>query len=67
VVLNVVPGMELPSPPSRASNVSEAWMRTVATLPAKDQVERFGEDWHNWLRCQILLREAEKLVEKDGK
>jgi formylglycine-generating enzyme required for sulfatase activity/tetratricopeptide (TPR) repeat protein len=28
-----------------------------------DRGERFGDDWHDWLRCRILLREAETLIE----
>jgi serine/threonine protein kinase/tetratricopeptide (TPR) repeat protein len=25
----------------------------------------FGDDWHDWLRCQVLLREAEELLKPD--
>jgi formylglycine-generating enzyme required for sulfatase activity/tetratricopeptide (TPR) repeat protein len=32
-------------------------------MPKVDRGERFGDDWHDWLRCQILLREAETLIE----
>src|SRR5262245_46103676 len=32
-------------------------------MPKVDCGERFGDDWHDWLRCQILLREAETLIE----
>ena len=32
-------------------------------MPKVERGERFGDDWHDWLRCQILLREAETLIE----
>jgi serine/threonine protein kinase/formylglycine-generating enzyme required for sulfatase activity/tetratricopeptide (TPR) repeat protein len=32
-------------------------------VPKVDRGERFGNDWHDWLRCRILLREAETLIE----
>jgi hypothetical protein len=32
-------------------------------LPSKtDLGQRFGDDWHDWLRSQILCREAESLL-----
>jgi hypothetical protein len=32
-------------------------------MPKVERGEQFGDDWHDWLRCQILLREAETLIE----
>jgi hypothetical protein len=32
-------------------------------MPKAERGERFGDDWHDWLRCQILLREGETLME----
>jgi hypothetical protein len=32
-------------------------------MPKPERGERFGDDWQDWLRCQILLREAEALIE----
>jgi serine/threonine protein kinase/formylglycine-generating enzyme required for sulfatase activity/tetratricopeptide (TPR) repeat protein len=32
-------------------------------MPRPGRGERFGDDWHDWLRCRILLREAETLIE----
>jgi serine/threonine protein kinase/tetratricopeptide (TPR) repeat protein len=31
-------------------------------MPKAERGERFGDDWHDWLRCQVLLREAEVVV-----
>jgi serine/threonine protein kinase/predicted Zn-dependent protease len=37
-------------------------------LPKPERQERYGGDWHNWLRNQILCREAESLLgSKDKK
>jgi formylglycine-generating enzyme required for sulfatase activity/serine/threonine protein kinase/tetratricopeptide (TPR) repeat protein len=47
--------------------LKDARGRIEANMPKVERGEQFGDDWHDWLRCQILLREAEKLVEKDGK
>jgi tetratricopeptide (TPR) repeat protein len=30
--------------------------------PKPERGQRFGADWHDWLRCQILCREAEALL-----
>jgi len=32
-------------------------------MPKADRGECFGDDWHDWLRCQVLLCEAETLIE----
>jgi serine/threonine protein kinase/tetratricopeptide (TPR) repeat protein len=31
-------------------------------MPKAERGERFGDDWHDWLRCQVLLKEAESVV-----
>ncbi len=31
-------------------------------LPKLDKGQQFGDDWHDWLRCQILLHEAEEIL-----
>jgi tetratricopeptide (TPR) repeat protein len=31
-------------------------------MPKAERGERFGDDWHDWLRCQALLKEAESVV-----
>jgi tetratricopeptide (TPR) repeat protein len=31
-------------------------------LPKLDKGEHFGNDWHDWLRFQILFREAEEML-----
>ena len=37
-------------------------------LPSKtDLGQRFGDDWHDWLRGQILCREAESLLGTEDK
>jgi hypothetical protein len=36
-------------------------------LPKPDKRQRFGDDWHDWLRCLILCREAESLLATEGK
>jgi tetratricopeptide (TPR) repeat protein/serine/threonine protein kinase len=36
-------------------------------LPKLDKGQRFGDDWHDWLRCQILYREAETLLGEGDK
>jgi tetratricopeptide (TPR) repeat protein/serine/threonine protein kinase len=36
-------------------------------LPEFDKGQRFGDDWHDWLRSQILCREAESLLATEGK
>jgi hypothetical protein len=33
------------------------------TCPKADRGEGFGGDWDGWLPCQILLGEAEALIE----
>jgi serine/threonine protein kinase/tetratricopeptide (TPR) repeat protein len=47
--------------------LKDARARIEANMPKVERGEQFGDDWHDWLRCQILQREAEKLIEKDGK
>jgi hypothetical protein len=47
--------------------LKDARARIEANMPKVERGQLLGDDWHDWLRCQILLREAEKLVEKDGK
>ncbi len=34
-------------------------------LPDPAQGRPFGSNWHEWLRCQVLLREAEGVLESD--
>ena len=36
-------------------------------LPKPDRGQRFGDDWHDWLRSQILYREAESLLGPEDK
>jgi hypothetical protein len=31
-------------------------------MPKAERGERFGDDRHDWLRCQVLLKEAETVV-----
>jgi len=36
--------------------------KLLEIMPKPERGERFGDDWHDWLRCQVLLREAEGVV-----
>jgi tetratricopeptide (TPR) repeat protein len=35
------------------------------TMPNREKGRPFGDDWHYWLECQILFREAGKLLNKE--
>jgi tetratricopeptide (TPR) repeat protein len=54
-------------PDEARAALKEARVRIEVNMPKVERGELFGDDWHDWLRCQILLREAEKLLEKNGK
>jgi hypothetical protein len=47
------------------SSLQEAKALMDRSMPQASRGERFNETWSDWLRCHILLREAEKLVEKE--
>jgi tetratricopeptide (TPR) repeat protein len=44
----------------------DAGARIDANMPKVERGELLGDNWHDWLRCQILLREAQKLIGKDA-
>jgi hypothetical protein len=35
-------------------------------MPHCERGQMFDSEWHNWLRCQILLRESEALIEGES-
>jgi hypothetical protein len=35
------------------------------TMDTQSPEEEGGGFWHDWLRCQIILREAEAMIEND--
>jgi serine/threonine protein kinase len=43
--------------------LKDARARIEANMPKVERGQLFGDDWHDWLRCQILLREAEELLQ----
>jgi tetratricopeptide (TPR) repeat protein len=47
--------------------VEEAWQALQELKwPRLDRAERFGADWSDWLRCEVLRREAEALIDPDS-
>jgi tetratricopeptide (TPR) repeat protein len=46
--------------------LSNAQAIIATKLPKAEGGETFSDDWHDWLHCQILCREAEGLLKKES-
>jgi hypothetical protein len=47
------------------NSLAEARVLIDKKMPQVNRGEHFNDNWSDWLRCQILLREAEALIGKD--